>query len=438
MKTRTNVQSPTIQHLRKELKKGNINAINEFYARIKDEGTPLIESLSDTTKYKLVTFLWIESLNNLNNLQETIENIVVLDGIAGEDFKANQLTKLENTDIWYKSFIAKSDTRTIYSFSINDPLLSEGENKWAEHIKGIYTLDPLNPKTVNDTDSLLELPDAPPEIWLNSDKMTNKIRGKIEHHLFTSEILENKRDIWIYLPQIQNAQKSRTHTYPMVLFFDGEDYLKMSTTTILDNLIHSNTIQPMIGVFVSNPDLKSRELELMCNEKFNQFLVDELLLWISTKYNVSKKPKDILIGGVSAGGNAAVFAGYHYPQVFGNIFSQSGGFWWIKTEGYLIQNHEMNNEKEYGFLIRKFVESKKLPLTFHLSVGIYDTATMENQFTNHLISNRHMRDVLEAKVYNVSYIEYSGSHDWAGWRSVLPNILINFNNLLDKETHSSL
>lgn len=69
---------------KKEIEKGNIEAIEIFYKKIKLNRTPLIESSPNTKEFKLVTFLRIESL-------------------------------------------AKKDTRIIYSFSINDPLLTKRE-----------------------------------------------------------------------------------------------------------------------------------------------------------------------------------------------------------------------------------------------------------------------------------------------------------------------
>ena len=172
-----------------EIKQGNKEALDQFYKKIKSQGTPLIESFPENENFKLVTFLWIESLANVKELQKPIKNVIVIDGIAGEDFKSNQLKKIEHTDIWYKSFIAKSDTRTIYSFSINDPLLSEGEANWAEHISSHYTLDPLNTKSIGN-DSILELPDAPSEIWLQKREDIES-KGKIIHHKFKSQILQN-------------------------------------------------------------------------------------------------------------------------------------------------------------------------------------------------------------------------------------------------------
>lgn len=44
--------------------------------------------------------------------------------------------------------------------------------------------------------------------------------------------------------------------------------------------------------------------------------------------------------------------------------------------------------------------------------------------SNQVAQNRHMRDVLAAKGYNVSYHEYSGGHDYASWRGSLADGLI--------------
>ncbi len=45
--------------------------------------------------------------------------------------------------------------------------------------------------------------------------------------------------------------------------------------------------------------------------------------------------------------------------------------------------------------------------------------------SNQVAQNRHMRDVLLAKGYRVSYHEYTGGHDYVSWRGSLADGLID-------------
>ena len=103
-----------------------------------------------------------------------------------------------------------------------------------------------------------------------------------------------------------------------------------------------------------------------------------------------------------AGGVAAAYCALRYPEVFGNVLSQTGWFRW-RPEG----------DDEFEWLAREFAGAPLLPLRWWLDVGALEQARMLDYGPTHLVANRHMRDVLRAKGYDVRYLEYYGGHDYS-------------------------
>jgi enterochelin esterase family protein len=71
-----------------------------------------------------------------------------------------------------------------------------------------------------------------------------------------------------------------------------------------------------------------RDDELACDVPFAEFLATELVPWIYKDYAATNDPSRTIVGGSSRGGLAAAFAGFQHPEVFGNVLSQSGSYWW--------------------------------------------------------------------------------------------------------------
>lgn len=237
----------------------------------------------------------------------------------------------------------------------------------------------------------MELRDAPPLIW-NAPAST--AIGKIEITKIQSGILKDEKKLWVYTPPGFSANGDR---YPLLVLFDGDRNV-MWMPKILDNLIAKKQIPPMVAILVDNSVPSGRRAELPCNIPFGDFLAEELVPWSREKYHTTMNASRTIVAGSSFGGLASVFAGLRHSDVFGNVVSLSGSFWW-KPEG----------EKEPEWLIRQVQTSPRLPLRFYLEVGLMESYPMQ------IASNQHMRDVLRAKGYPIGYSEYDGGHAFLNW-----------------------
>ncbi len=393
--------SPCLATLERELVAGNTSALPEFWQFVVTIGTPLIEAISGDDTHVLVTFLWQET--------EKLQNILIAGAVVGWDVAENQMSRLLKTDLWYKTYKMRSDTRAIYRFSLNDTLVPWNLDNMEGRLAASHR-DPLNhrififPKYQDDpagTDTLLsvlELPDAPPQPWITERPGVTK--GVIEPHHIHSAILRNERRAWVYTPP---GYRSDAEPYGLLLLFDGGAYREfIPTPTILDNLLAEGMLPPMVAVLLDSPP-HSRNHELACHPPFVDFLVQELVPWLHKHYNVTTDPQKTIVGGSSAGGLAAAYVGLHASAIFGKVLSQSGSFWWDwDTEEKIAQQ----------WLTHEFAISPKQPLHFYIDVGRLERIAGYDL----LMVNRHLRDVLLAKGYTVDYAELGGGHEYISWR----------------------
>lgn len=399
--------SPRIATLRESLAAGGHAALDTFWQEVAERGSPLIELIEGENNYRLVTFLWRDP-------GET-QNVVVIHGPAyWGDWHGNMLVPLPNSDLWYRTYRLRSDLRTGYWLSLNDPLIPLREIKDMGTHWSRYQLDPFNPRThtypkddetPDDEDflfSLLELPDVSTQPWITP--RPDVAQGRVEMFRLQSQILGNERRVWIYTP---SGYEKSGEPYGLLLVFDGLAYIHpnlVPTPTILDNLLHAGKIPPLVAVFPDSLSMETRSSELPCNPSFVEYLTSELLSWVRQRYHVTDSPARTIVAGSSYGGLAAAFVGLTAPQVFGKVLSQSGAFWYNGSG-----RHDIDAE---WILPRRFVESPHLPLRFYLEVGLLE----RTRDADMVLCNRHMRDVLEAKGYEVAYREYMGGHDYICWR----------------------
>ena len=397
MTTETTLVSPRLFTLQREIEAGDDAALSTFWQEVSQQGTPLIESIEGEDKYVLITFLFRAPADS--------QNVSVVGALGGRGWISEPMTCLPNTDVWYKTYRARHDVRTDYRLALD----------------GVEQPDPLNPKSqVFPADeesyfskgmitSVLELPAAPPQVWIS--RRSGVVSGQVERHRLRSHILDNERRIWVYTPPGYTPESG---PYALLILFDRWIYPEIiPAPIILDNLIASDSMPPLVAIMISCINMETRNREFPCNPSFTDFLAQELMPWVRQHYHVTADPAQTIVGGASFGGLAAAYAGLRRSEIFGKVLCQSGSF--------LLKPKD---DVEYEWLTRQYVVSPHVPLSFYLEAGLLETDTDAGDEPSLLVASRHMRDVLQAKGYAVHYAEYSGGHNFVCWQGSLADSLL--------------
>lgn len=411
-------RSPRLQQLGQEIQSGTPRAAEDFWAEIQRSGSPLVEPIDVDTSVLLVTFLWRDS-GDTRNVVVYSGHTNTLYGFTSEDLARHSMRRLDGTDVWYLSYLLPADARFTYYLSRNDDLTPSADvTDWNARTR-TWQVDPLNPRTYRRphedrdwTASLLELPGAPPQPWI--ERGSGVPEGRLEEHRFRSELLDNERRVWVYTPGLSRSAERTAH---LLVMFDGWAAVhRQPTLAILDNLHAAGRIGSVVAVMIEQVD---RAGELGCSARFSEFLATELVPWLRERYSVTGDPRRTIVSGGSRGGLAAACAALHQPQLFGTVFSQAGLFNW-KAGDSELEADNVRADPEYGWIMREFAERPALPLRFFLAVGRFDRGGDYPL----LLANRHFRDVLVAKGYAVRYWEFGGGHeDINAW---LPRFLLAY------------
>jgi len=405
------LSSPRLAALAAELASAPITATEKFWAEMPGN-SPLVEPDPDDSACSLVTFVW-------RGDAET-RNVGLIGGPVIHDFN-KWLQRLGASDIWYRTERIPNTARFTYSFQVNRPDewpidVAQSTALW---LKNIPRPDPLNANSEDDA-SVVELPDAPPEPWLGrtegmspaATKVFLKIpgvpRGAVQSHVLRSSILKQDRRVDVYTPI--NYDATAPKPYKLLVLFEGS-----GNADLLDNLAMQKRIPPVVMVV---PHFIDRNAECACSETFADFVADELLPWVRDHYHVTTAADETIIGGFSFSGLAAAFCAFRHPDMFGNVLTMSGSYWWFPESDTPAAMHR----GEPGWLTRQFVAA---PLPAHPPRFFLAAGAFEDYYPWSLLAeNRRLRDVLAAKGYAVTFRQFTGGHDPVSWRGSLVEGLI--------------
>ena len=295
------------------------------------------------------------------------------------------MINLSQTNFWYYSRVFESDARLDYKFVTN------GSN---------WILDPENPKQVMGgfgPNSELAMPTyvQPWEINYRS----NIPHGTVVNKTIFSVNVNTTYQLKIYLPPDYDSTSSKR--YPTVYFQDGFEYISLGyAVNVIDNLLDSNKIEPVIAVFV-RPNNRNDEYAGSKRNQYRLFFANELVPYIDSTFKTIKQADKRLVLGDSFGGNISAIISYNHPEVFGLCGLHSGAFW-------------PNNYEIYNQIINGPYKNIKWCSIW----GSYEGSLVTNM--------RNFRDFLLNNNYQLRWKERPEGHSWGLWRATIDDMLMFF------------
>jgi enterochelin esterase-like enzyme len=215
------------------------------------------------------------------------------------------------------------------------------------------------------------------------------------------------RQVKIYVP----AGYKDLSDLPVLFVLDGFEAIDyMSYPTVLDNMIASKKIAPVLVVFIPPADRYSEFLGRL-HEAFMNAICDDLVPAIDRKFKTDRNPQKRGITGISAGGHLALLTVFSRPEIFQCAAGQSPT---LSNQFYETFHSFLNKRKN------------RTSLRIYTDVGRFDLPGGTVKDLTFYQSNEAFHLELEKAGIKHVFQAVNDGHEWANWRERTDDILSYF------------
>ncbi len=174
------------------------------------------------------------------------------------------------------------------------------------------------------------------------------LTGDIRYHDFHSKVLNNDRQVWVYLPPSYREHPEKK--YPVLYACDGQNVFERGTAfggnewqvdEAAQRLMENGKMEETIIVAVSNAGAgRMNEYTHVADkdygggkaDQYAKFMIDELKPAIDGAYRTEKGPETTGVMGSSLGGLVSLYLSFNHPNVFGVCGAMSPSIWWANKD----------------------------------------------------------------------------------------------------------
>ena len=257
--------------------------------------------------------------------------------------------------------------------------------------------------------------------------------GTVDTIEMKSAYLKKAIKFVVIQPSIQNNQSNQLNSqerYPVVYLLNGYDGNYAQWTKTAPQL--AKTADDLKMIFVYPDGGKSSwyfDSPIDSSMQYESYIIKELVPYVDDNFPTKANPKSRAITGLSMGGHGGLYLAIRHSDVFGAAGSTSGGFdfrpfpksWNLPN---ILGEYETNQARWYDYTVMRQVElliNKQLAIIF--DCGVDDIFIKVNRALH--------EKLLQLKIDH-DYIERSGGHNHAYWRSSIDFQMLYFHQFFQK------